>query len=334
MPGIGHTLHGGKITVGDVEWLQEKLLFDRVPVQDRYIRFFVLVFLSTVIAAYGVVRNSSATVIGAMIVAPFMTPIMAVSLSSITGDSKNILRSISIVASGTALVIGLSFLLAKLLPGELHVYDNMQIMSRVAPREIDLIIALAAGAAGAFATSREDVSDALPGVAIAVSLVPPLAVVGITLAAGEISLAWDSFLLFLTNFLAIVAAGLAVFAIMGFGGVMLGKGDRKTRRLAIASVVFGTLLISVPLVIAGYNVTSTELLRRDVKNEVTEWIGDSDYGVVMIEADTGEVDIVISGEGEMPEFDDLMSGLKKKTSKKDVNVNLKVIPETTYKGRL
>ena len=90
MARLDKLFHGKPVTHEDLQWLQEKLLFDRIPVGDRYVRFVVMLFLSTVIATYGVVGDSTATVIGAMIVAPLMTPIMAVSLSAISGDSRNI----------------------------------------------------------------------------------------------------------------------------------------------------------------------------------------------------------------------------------------------------
>lgn len=99
MARISHVLHGGEVTAGDVELMQEKLLFDRHPKRDRYVRFFVMLLLSAVIATYGVVSDSVASVIGAMIVAPLMTPIMAVSLSVVSGDHRNIVRSLLIASS-------------------------------------------------------------------------------------------------------------------------------------------------------------------------------------------------------------------------------------------
>ena len=224
MSRFGKLLHGKTATPDDVGLMQNKMLFDRIPVRDRYVRFFVLIGLSTVISAYGVVADSTATVIGAMIVAPLLTPIMAISLSVVTGDGRNIMRSTLVVAAGAATVAGFSILLAAALPGQLSVTGNAQVTSRVTPGIIDLVIALAAGAAGAFATGREDVSDALPGVAIAVSLVPPLSVIGVCISARQMRMALGALLLFFTNFLAIIAAGLIVFAIMGYGSAELGQG--------------------------------------------------------------------------------------------------------------
>jgi len=319
---IGFYLHGGHVIPDDVAWLESKLLFDRMPVWDRYLRFFVLAVLSTVIAAYGVTRDSAATVIGAMIVAPLMTPLMAISLSTVTGDTRNIIRSVFMVIVGTATVVGLSILLYLLFPGTLSITDNSQIMSRVAPRDIDLIIALAAGAAGAFATSREDVSDALPGVAIAVSLVPPLAVTGICIAGRQTGLAWDAFLLFLTNILAILAAGLAVYAIIGFGRASLEIKSPKSRRLSVAVIIIGTIIIAVPLGIS---------LRRDAKDTAERWLEGTDYEIDEVEADIGEVDITISGNGERPDFVEYVSMLEPRAP--NVEVRMRVLPEERMEGR-
>lgn len=327
---LGEALHGGPATPNDVERLQEKLLFDRMPVKDRLVRFFVLIFLSTVIAAYGVVADSTATVIGAMIVAPMMTPITAISLSVITGDSRNMIRSFLIVVGGTALVIVMSLLLAGALPGSIQVLENSQVTSRVSPRLIDLVIALAAGAAGSFATSREDVSDALPGVAIAVSLVPPLAVVGITLSARAYRQAWGAMLLFLTNFLAIVAAGLIVFAIMGYGGAALGEKNHRARKYATVAIIIAILIIAVPLGLSGYNVTHSETVRRKAKNAVDEWIEGTDYDLIKVEVDVSQLDAAIAGDGELPDLDELLSILNDKGVKKKVEV--RVVPEKTLKG--
>lgn len=328
---VGFYLHGGHVTPDDVSWLESKLMFDRLPAWDRYLRFFVLAFLSTVIATYGVTRNSAATVIGAMIVAPLMTPLMAVSLSTVAGDARNLMRSMLVVVIGTATVVGLSILLYMLFPGNLSITDNAQIMSRVAPHGIDLIIALAAGAAGAFVTSREDVSDALPGVAIAVSLVPPLAVTGICIGAGRIDFAWDAFLLFLTNLVAIIAAGLVVFAIMGFGKASLGAKSGNSRRVAISVIVIGTIIIATSLGFETYSTTCTENLRRDAKEVAERWLAGTDYEIDYVEADIGEVHISISGNGERPDFEEYVFMLE--SFAPNVDVRMRVNPEERIEGR-
>lgn len=328
---IGAALHGGEVTAEDVDILQEKLLFDRYPKSDRLMRFFVLLLLSSVIATYGVSSDSVATVIGAMIVAPLMTPIMAISLSIVSGDARNIVRSLLIVTAGTTTVVIFAYLLSVALNESVQVAGNSQIAARISPRLVDLIIALASGAAGAFATGREDVSDALPGVAIAVSLVPPLAVVGICLSAGAYREALGAFLLFLTNFLAIVIAGLALFAIMGFGGAAIGLEGKKAKRWSIVIVVVATVLISVPLGVTSYRVAAEQILQKRTLAGVEEWLAGTGYDVFSIEAHGRDVDVIIAGEGELPSFDELISDLSESAG--GMTIKLKVVPERTYEGR-
>ena len=327
---ISNILQGRDVTEKEVEVLQDKLLFDRTPVRERYVRFFVLLFLATVIATYGVVNNSVALIIGAMIVAPLMTPIMAVSLSAVTGDSRNIVRSMSLVIEGTAMVVGSAYALAAILPGVIQTAGNISVTSRTSASLIDLVVALAAGAAGAFATSREDISDALPGVAIAVSLVPPLSVVGVCLSARQGHQAWGAFLLFLTNFLAIVAAGLIVFAIMGYNRAAISMEHSKTRKRAIAVVVVAILLVCVPLGITSYQVATSRILVQRTQAAALEWLAGSKYVVYSIEADGGTAHMTIAGDGPLPEFNKLLTDLGKTAGK--VKVDLKVVPERTFSG--
>jgi uncharacterized hydrophobic protein (TIGR00271 family) len=327
---VSNFLQGKDVTVEEVATLQEKLLFDRTPVRERYVRFFILLFLATVIATYGVVSDSVATIIGAMIVAPLMTPIMAVSLSAVTGDEKNLIRSMMLVIAGTTMVVGSGYVLAAILPGIVQTAGNSSITSRTTPSLIDLVVALAAGAAGAFATSREDVSDALPGVAIAVSLVPPLSVVGVCLSARQGHLALGAFLLFITNFLAIVAAGLMVFAIMGYNRVAMGMEQGRTRKRTIVVVIIAILLICGPLGVNGYQVTKSRMLQQRATTAASSWLAGSKYSIYSVKADVGTVNIIIAGDGPIPKFDELLVNLGKTAGK--AKVSLKVVPERTFEG--
>ena len=331
MTKIGKVLHGGEVAAHDVEILQEKLLFDRYPKWDRLLRFFVLLLLSAIIATYGVVSDSVATVIGAMIVAPLMTPIMAVSLSLVSGDHRNIVRSVLIVAAGTVATVLFAYLLSVIVNESVQVGGNSQITARVSPRLIDMIIALASGAAGAFATGREDVSDALPGVAIAVSLVPPLAVVGLCLSERAFGDALGAFVLFLTNFLAIVIAGLIFFAIMGFGGAALHLEGRKAKRWSITVIVVATLVVMVPLGVTSYRVTTEQILQQRTLGEIEGWLEGTEYDVYSVEADGDSVDVIVAGEGDLPPFDDLLTALREAAG--DITVNLRVVPERRFEGK-
>ena len=176
-----------KFTPQDLPAFEAKLFFEGIKRRVDLERFTVLLVLSTIIATYGVIGDSTATVIGAMLIAPLMRPIMATAAALVMGDIKRAVHSLLVVVAGVAGVIGLSWLLTEVTVTRVISFEtNLQLTGRVSPRLIDLYVAVAAGAAGAFALSWDDVADSLPGVAIAIALVPPLCVVGIGLAHGEL----------------------------------------------------------------------------------------------------------------------------------------------------
>jgi uncharacterized hydrophobic protein (TIGR00271 family) len=166
-------------------------------------RFGLMQALSVIIAVVGLTGDSAAVVIGAMLVAPLMTPLMALAASLAMGWHQRMLRSAVVVTLASGGSVLLAFLLASLVPGD---GITEEVLRRTSPGTGDLVVALAAGVAGAYGTVRSDVSASLPGVAVAVALVPPLATIGVTLEAGERGLASGAGLLFVTNLSAIVLA--------------------------------------------------------------------------------------------------------------------------------
>ena len=133
------------------------------------------------IATLGLISNSTAVVIGAMIVAPLMDPILSLAFGLTIADNRLVKRSAITVVIGVLTVVGTSWLLASLLGAN---EINPEITGRTAPNLIDLVIAVAAAVAGAFTLSRDRLSNSIAGVAIAVALVPPLCVTGIGLSLG------------------------------------------------------------------------------------------------------------------------------------------------------
>ncbi|HEY70393.1 MAG TPA: DUF389 domain-containing protein [Anaerolineae bacterium] len=205
--------------------------------------YFVMIGLSAIIATYGLLQDSSAVIIGAMLVAPLFTPILALSLALVQADIRLLRSAIESTLQGVALAIGLAVLLTALSPlrGLTH-----EIVSRSQPNLFDLAVALASGAAGAYAVARKDVAAALPGVAIAAALVPPLGTTGVGLALGEFGIAQGGALLFTTNLIAIVLAGAVTLLLLGFRPA--GRGvQREQLRLGIIISIVLLVLISIPL---------------------------------------------------------------------------------------
>lgn len=175
--------------------------------------FMTMSGLSTTIAALGLLLNSPAVVIGAMLVAPLMSAIVSLGLAVVQGDKRLLKLAVRTTTQGVLLSVAISFLLGLLVPGD-QVTHEMQ--ARAYPSLLDLAVALASGAAGAYALCRKDVSTSLPGVAIAVALVPPLATIGLALSQGNWQIAGGATLLFFTNLVAIASMGAFVFLLLGF----------------------------------------------------------------------------------------------------------------------
>ncbi len=197
------------------------------------VSFYAMLGLATAIATFGLLSNSAPAIIGAMIVAPLMSPIIGFSFAAILGARALALPSLLAVVSGIGFVIAIAFVCT--LAVGLRVVDS-EILARTAPSTLDMMVALCSGAAAAFAHSRVGIASSLAGVAIAVALVPPLSVVGIGLALGDsavsaraialsdlhhqgsgMAMARGAFLLFATNILGIVAAAILVFGLHGYG---------------------------------------------------------------------------------------------------------------------
>ncbi|HSO64476.1 MAG TPA: DUF389 domain-containing protein, partial [Ornithinibacter sp.] len=145
--------------------------------------FWTMLVLSGVIATAGILTDSTATVIGAMIIAPLSTPIMAIALGIVKRER---IRAGRFVLAGAVVVVLIGAVAALVLPGPVDLASNAQITGRTSPTLLDLVAAVATGFAGAVGLSRRDVAAVLPGVAIAISLVPPLAVVGVCLGEGAV----------------------------------------------------------------------------------------------------------------------------------------------------
>jgi len=216
--------------------------------------YFVLVILSCTIATLGLIVNSPAVIIGAMLVAPLMSPILGLSMASISGQSGLFKHSGLAILEGFGSAVALSALLAFLtyrLPhGDLARIPS-EVLARTNPSLLDLGIALAGGAAAAYALAHPKLSAALPGVAIATALMPPICTIGIGISMLDGSIILGALLLFLTNLAAISFSGIITFALMGFSPRRVSEQEETSRNMRISALL--VLIISIPLGIFAYN---------------------------------------------------------------------------------
>lgn len=165
------------------------------------------------IATFGLISNSTAVIIGAMLVAPLMLPLRALAFGALEGDFPLFKKAMTSLIGATILALFLSYLTGIIVG--IPEYGS-ELLARTQPNLVDLGIALTAGGISAFAKIRKGISDALAGTAIAVALMPPLCVVGLSLSQGIFEFAQGSFLLYLTNLLGITLACMIIFILAGY----------------------------------------------------------------------------------------------------------------------
>lgn len=240
-----------------------------VHVEHWAYRFTVMLTLSVIVAVMGLSLNSAAVVIGAMLLAPLMQPVLATGASLAMGLPAKTIQSGTRVVAATAWCIAIAWAISKLIPDQAF---TSEVLSRTQPDVRDLIVALAAGAAGAYATVREDASSSLPGVAVAVALVPPLAAVGITLEAGDFGRAFGALLLYTTNLVAIIFISILVFVITGF--VPARRIATQVPRMVLTTVVATAVVIvvAIPLFRASLDSVQANQDRAEAEAIVDIWL--------------------------------------------------------------
>jgi uncharacterized hydrophobic protein (TIGR00271 family) len=268
------TTRGQRRTVDE---LGEELFLDIGDVATKRWKFTILLTLAAVIATAGVLTDSTATVIGAMIVAPLGTPIIGTAFGIVISKLQRVLASAVTVLLGAAAVVAIGWLLAAVLPDVVPLARNSQITGRTSPGLIDLVAAIATGFVGAYGLARKDVSDVMPGVAIAISLVPPLAVVGITAQAGDLDGAWGAFQLFASNMLAMIVAGSILFTIYGYARE---ASEEFNRRWAYVAVGVASFLIVVPLTVTTIQTVRRETILEHAKEVAVAWAKGSNTHVL------------------------------------------------------
>jgi uncharacterized hydrophobic protein (TIGR00271 family) len=313
--------------VDDIQRMRDAVFFEGPEVRQRLSRFWILIVLASIIAAAGIAADSTATVIGAMIVAPLMTPILGTMLSVVLADRSNLIRSLLLLACGAITAIAIGWLVGLVVVNDVVAETNSQVAQRVHPRLVDLLSALATGAVGSVALVRRDISDTLPGVAIAISLVPPLGVVGFTLEAGKPDQALGALLLFLTNVAAILTSGTIVMALYGFHRLVAPAASSErgmvNRRNAVIIIAAMVIAVSIPLT------TTSVSLARDTSREAKTLVAAREFGKAVgwktgnVTTREGEILVHMEGPPPLPDTDRLRKELEKRgVDPSDVRVEL------------
>ncbi len=271
--------------------MREAVYLSAGDARVKHSRFWLLLALATGIATAGIVSDSTATVIGAMIIAPLATPIQGIALAIALGEIRPLLSSAATLLGAVLVAIGIAVALAWALPQLEPLRNNAQITGRTAPTVVDLVAAALTGLTGSIAITRRDIGDVLPGVAIAISLVPPLAVVGVTALFGDWSGALGALLLFLTNVLAIIVVG-----VMVFGGVAA-RAALSGPALRPAYAVVGLLAVGVTaaLGVTTYHAVEVSDWQQSAKQIGATWATDHGEQFVAARFDGDTLVMLVQG---------------------------------------
>ena len=286
-------------TSAEAKQILDALFFEgsrRVP----YLwRFWWLMVMSSSIAAFGLLSDSAAVVIGAMLIAPLMTPILATGGALVRAEAPRLLRSLAVLGLGMATAIGVAWVVGAISGIDLTEESTIpgEILSRTQPGLLDLGVAVSAGAAGGYVLTRPEAGSALPGVGIAVALVPPLATAGVLLQGDQPALARGALLLFSTNLAAITLSAAVVFLVSHFVPWSVIK--RAWRQVGIGLVVVVAMLaaVAVPLTFHTLSVIEDRAFRTNVTSAVRTW--DETVRIVSLETDVvegvGRVELSVAG---------------------------------------
>ena len=323
-------------------WLQDRVyseedrrrLVDAVYIEGdaatrtaRATRLSVLLVLAAVIASLGLVQDNSAVVIGAMLISPMMVPIMGLAAALTMGWSHRILGSIGNIVLGSLAVIAIALVLGAAFPSSI-IEGNGQIASFSSPSLIDLAIALAAGAAGGFAYSRQDVANSLVGVAVSLSLVPSLATTGILLANGVGDLALGGLLTFATNAVAIVLAASVAFVLTGFAPMARMEVAARRVRLGFVVMLLLAVLLAIPLTEQIDQTFGQFSVQDEIESATEHWLGrDSNYEILDVTVTADGAELRLAGTGEdLPPVSELLS-LVNEDRARDLELVVKLVPQ-------
>jgi uncharacterized hydrophobic protein (TIGR00271 family) len=229
---------------------ERKQLAERIAVgADGGVDFLVMMLLAATLASLGLLEGSTAIVIGAMLVAPLMGPLLAAGFALAQGNLRLFRDALGVSGLGIVIGLGASLVIGLLNPG---FEPSMEIEARGDPDVLDLLIALASGMVAAYAMGRPNVAGTLAGVAIAAALLPPLAVIGIGLTNDNLFVAGNAAILFATNLVAIILGASLIFRLLGLhrssGSSPSGVAPRWVRRATLTLALLAVVL-AAPLLI-------------------------------------------------------------------------------------
>jgi uncharacterized hydrophobic protein (TIGR00271 family) len=285
LAGVKHGLGRRRISDEQRQEILNELFFEGEERMPYVKHFYSLLTISALIAVIGLYRNAPAVVIGAMLLSPLMTPILAFSAGLVMGWPVRSGRLVIRLLIATLFVFALSYLFHLVFRFPTNVVIPAELLARTNPKMGELVIALCAGIAAALMLLRRETLAILPGVAISVALIPPLCVSGVLSYAKEYALAWEAFVLYATNLVGIILTAGIVLLLTGFKPRV--KDLKLNLRVAagMTMITFFVALVAVPLCMRTFN-DIRDLHDRQVAISVIEdWIGENSVEIRDVEVE-------------------------------------------------
>jgi len=259
------------LKVQKLDFHQREGLIERLKEESKASHgFYLFLSLSVIITTFGLLLNSAAVIIGGMIIAPLLYPLIGVGMAVVTNSHSLLKHTVGLIIKSTIVVVVLSWIVTLFTPFN-EVTNEISI--RTTPTLIDLIVALASGAAGAYAVSEKERFASLTGVAVAAALVPPLAITGFAIATGNYELVWGSFILYAANLISVIVASSVVFSLLGFPKVKTKKNKKDVTRNVTITLAFFMVILFV-LSMFFYNAITNMNRQKIVEQTVKLFLED------------------------------------------------------------
>ena len=257
---------------------QNELIWSAQHNANSNLDYLIMIVLSAALATLGLLTNSAAVIIGAMLVAPLMAPLSSFSTGMATGILTLTRRASVTLFAGVTLALLISIVMGIILPIDTPT-DEM--LARGSPNLLDAAIALVSGLVAAYANARKGIPAALAGVAIAAALMPPICTIGVGIALGDFSLAIGANLLFLANITFIIASQYIMFLWMGMHPTEDREGATLNRsRIWWLVLLVITIFVSVAFARLGFRAVDEAHIRERLQAEAFKGATVVEYHVI------------------------------------------------------
>jgi len=257
------------LKVNKLDLNQRTQLLERLKEESKASHgYYLFLVLSVLITTFGLLLDSPAVIIGGMIIAPLLYPLIGTGMAIVTNNERLLKSTIWLLVKSSGIVIAISALVTFITPlNEI----TKEIYIRTTPTLFDLLVALASGAAGAYAVSEKERFASLTGVAVAAALMPPLAITGFAIASGKPALLWGSLLLYAANLIAVIISSSLVFSLLGFTPGRTEEKKEAVRRNVTISLVFFILMLGI-LSVFFVNAIGQTQRRRVIEQTVSVFL--------------------------------------------------------------